>query len=51
MTQVRQRVMPAGKITPQQKLIYVSEKLGLPGIKFMQGATMNIFDTIGWDMG
>jgi hypothetical protein len=32
--------------TNSQKLIYVSDKLGLQGIKGMQGSTVNIFDTV-----
>jgi hypothetical protein len=32
--------------TTSQKLIYVAQKLGLPGIAGMQGSSVNIFDTI-----
>lgn len=32
--------------TNSQKLIYISQKLGLNGIKDMQGSTVNIFDTV-----
>jgi len=32
--------------TNSQKLIYISQKLGLTGIKGMQGSTVNIFDTV-----
>jgi hypothetical protein len=32
--------------TNAQKLIYVANKLGLPGIAGMQGSTVNLFDTI-----
>jgi len=32
--------------TNSQKLIYIANKLGLNGIKDMQGATVNIFDTV-----
>jgi hypothetical protein len=32
--------------TNSQKLIYVANKLGLPGIAEMQGSTVNLYDTI-----
>jgi hypothetical protein len=32
--------------TQSQKLVYVSNKLGLTGIKDMQGSTVNLFDTV-----
>jgi hypothetical protein len=32
--------------TQQQKLAYIADKLGLPGIKGMQGSTVNLVDTI-----
>lgn len=32
--------------TNSQKLIYIASKLGLNGIKDMQGSTVNIFDTV-----
>jgi hypothetical protein len=32
--------------TNAQKLIYIANKLGLPGIAQMQGSTVNLFDTV-----
>lgn len=37
--------------TPSQKLIYISKKLGLPGIQGMQGSTFNLFDTVALAAG
>lgn len=50
MTQVARRPQQAANVgvspTNAQKLIYIASKLGLGGIKDMQGASFNIFDTV-----
>jgi hypothetical protein len=46
MTQVRRTNNIGRRPTASQQLIHTSDKLGLPGIKEMQGTTFNLFDTI-----
>jgi hypothetical protein len=42
----RPPMTPSGNLTAQAKLAYIAEKLGLPGIKGMQGSTRNLYDTV-----
>lgn len=49
MSQIRRKPRPQQigvSPTTSQKLVYVSDKLKLTGIKDMQGSTVNIFDTV-----
>lgn len=38
--------MPAGKVTPQQKLISVNDHYGNPQIAVQQGSTIEVFDLV-----
>lgn len=49
MSALRRKPRPSNigqKPTQSQKLSYVADKLGLTGIKEMQGTTFNLFDTV-----